>query len=818
MLKTSLDNNWKFKLNDSSDTSIIPLKLQKYVKKWNAASLPGTIHTDLLKNKIINDPFYSDNELGLGWICESDWVYETKFKLPEDYTNSVPIRLVFEGIDTVAEIFLNEIKLANVNNMFRRYSFDVTSFLKPRQNVLSVILLSSLRTARELEKKYGKLDVALNSERVYLRKAQYSSGWDWGPSFPTSGIWKSVYLEQIPPAELTKLTFNTIESDEQRAEVEIGVFLTGNIGSVSNIKFTLTNDDFRIIQEIIKPDKSEINLKIVLHKPKLWHPNGEGEQSLYNLSVEIFAPDGTIIDSVNRKVGIRTIELKLEEDGKSTFRFIVNGKPVFMKGVNWIPADSFLPRVTAEKYYALLKLVQQANMNMVRVWGGGIYESDNFYDLCDELGLLVWQDFLFACGSYPEHKEFIENVKIEVKENIARLQHHSCIALWCGNNENEWIWYQNKKTSYKNMPGYKIYHELLPTLLKSMDPQRAYWPSSPFGAGEDPNQQGSGNNHQWDVWSRWIDYDMVVNDQSLFVTEFGFQGPANISTLNKAIPQKNRKTHDRIFEHHNKQVEGTERIFRFMAAHLSVRNSLEDFIYLGQLNQALALKTCVEHWRSNYPKTNGTIIWQINDCWPVTSWSLVDSNLTPKIAYHMIKNSFSQCLVTFIKKDNTAEVRFLNQQSKSFRGELILKQYDLQTGKEFAAKIFKLDSEQNSSGTVYHISLMDPKTIFVSYLYNEAGEMIHKNIFYPDPWKHAPLPAVHISKNIIKKGNDFYFLLNSAKPALFIDFYHPKLTFSDRGFSLLPGEKVMIKISGKGVGKVKTDEIKVFVLNEYLND
>jgi beta-mannosidase len=255
-----------------------------------------------------------------------------------------------------------------------------------------------------------------------------------------------------------------------------------------------------------------------------------------------------------------------------------------------------------------------------------------------------------------------------------------------------------------------------------------------------------------------------------------------------------------------------------MAAHLPVRNSWEDFIYLGQLNQALALKTCVEYWRSNYPKTNGTIIWQINDCWPVTSWSLVDSNLKPKIAYHMIKNSFSQCLVTFIKKDNAAEVRFLNQQSKSFLGELILKKYQLQTGEELLAKIFKLESEQYFSGTVYHISFMDPKTIFVSYLYNESGEMIHKNIFYQHPWKHAPLPAVSINKKIIKKGNDFYFLLKSSKPALFIDFYHPELTFSDRGFSLMPGEKIMVKISGKGVGKVKTDEIKVFTLNNYLND
>jgi beta-mannosidase len=817
MLKFSLNGNWKFKLSDDADTEKIPAEVIKQIKKWDDACVPGTVHTDLLNNKLIDEPFYSDNELRLGWIAESDWVYEMNFNLPEDYTLSTQVRLVFDGIDTVAGIFLNGMKLANVDNMFRRYSFDVTDILKPQKNVLSVILHSPLRIGRELEKKYGKLPSALNSERVYLRKAQYSFGWDWGPSFPTMGIWKDVYLEQIAPAELTQLKFNTIEAGEQRAEVEIGVFLSGNIEAVSQINLTLENGDYRIVKEIYKPDKSEIIYKIVLQDPKLWYPNGEGEQALYNLSAEIISSDGTIIDSTNRNVGIRKIELKLEENGKPTFRFIVNGKPVFIKGVNWIPADSFIPRITPEKYSGLLKLAQKANINMVRVWGGGIYESDYFYELCDELGLLVWQDFMFACGFYPEHMEFIENVKAEVEENVARLQYHPSIAIWCGNNENEWNWHQNQKTSYKDMPGYKIYHKLIPSVIENLDPLRPYWQSSPFGETEDPNYQGSGNNHQWDIWSRWIDYDTVVNDRSLFVTEFGFQGPANISTLNKAIPPKNRKTYDRIFEHHNKQVEGTERIFRFMATHLPVRAGWEDFIYLGQLNQALALKSCVEHWRSSYPHTNGTIIWQINDCWPVTSWALVDSSLVPKIAYHIIKNTFSQSITVFVKNTEGAEVRFLNQQTKTFHGELILLQYHLQTGEELSARIFNLNTEQNSSKTVYQITLTNPNTIFVSYLYNEEGKTIHKNIFYSEPWKHAPLAPAQVNKRVRRKGNDYYLELSSRKPVLFLDLYHPKLTFSDRGFSLMPKEKILIKMNGKGVDKIKADEIRIFTLNDFLN-
>ncbi|MCL4548694.1 MAG: hypothetical protein M1495_09010 [Bacteroidetes bacterium] len=818
MLKIPLDGNWKFKLNKSSNTTGIPSPILKHIRKWNDATIPGTVHTDLLNNKLIDDPFYSDNELKLGWIAESNWHYETKFNLPGNYEVSIPINLVFEGIDTVAEISLNGVKIADVNNMFRKYLFSVTDILKPKNNVLSVLLYSPLKAAKSLEDKYGKLPVALNSERVYLRKAQYSFGWDWGPSFPTSGIWKKVFLEQILPVGLNQITFNTIDADERRAEVEIGILLNGKIENVAQINVTLQHGDFKLVKEILKPEKHEISAKIILDNPKLWYPNGEGEQPLYNLRVELISNYGSILDFNERKVGIRIIELKLEDNGKPSFHFVVNGKRVFIKGANWIPADSFLPRVTKEKYSALLKLAQQANMNMIRVWGGGVYESDYFYELCDEMGLLIWQDFLFACGSYPEHQEFIENVKVEVEENVKRLRHHACIAIWCGNNENEWLWYQERKTSYETMPGYKIYHEVIPFLLNTLDPRRPYWHSTPFGKGEDPNFQGSGNNHQWDIWSRWIDYNTVVNDHSLFVTEFGFQGPANISTLNKAIPQKNRKTNDRIFEHHNKQIEGTERIFRFIAAHLPVRSGWEDFIYLGQLNQALALKTCIEHWRSNHPQTSGTIIWQINDCWPVTSWSLVDSSLTSKISYHAVKNVFSSSLIIFEKQGNSVGVKFINQQSNPFRGKLILRSYHLQTGKEVSAKIFELNSSPNSSELVCEIPVEDRSIIFASHLYNVDDEVIHKNIFYPHPWKHAPLPQVSVRKKIVMKGNDYYLGVSTAKPALFMDFYHPRLIFSERGFSLMPQEKVLIKMSGKDVNKVKTDEIKIFTLNDYLND
>ena len=303
-------------------------------------------------------------------------------------------------------------------------------------------------------------------------------------------------------------------------------------------------------------------------------------------------------------------------------------------------------------------------MNIVRVWGGGFYENDIFYELCDELGLLVWQDFMFACALYPEQKAFLKNVKNEITQNVERLQHHPCIALWCGNNENEWIWTQGQKKSYKLMPGYKIYHELIPNVTKEIDPTRPYWPSSPFSFDKDPNSYTSGNRHEWGIWSMWKDYETVKDDQSLFVTEFGFQGPASKKTFEKYLSENNRNINNPVFEFHNKQIEGPERVIKFLSSHLPLKTEWDDFIYLAQLSQGFALKTCLEHWRQNWPVTNGSIIWQINDCWPVTSWAIIDSELNPKIAYHFVKNIFNQQIASIIKDNEDLKIQIVNNSSE----------------------------------------------------------------------------------------------------------------------------------------------------------
>jgi beta-mannosidase len=811
--KYYLNGEWKFKLgNIHSD--LTPKEIRN--KKWMNAEVPGAVHTDLLKNKLIDNPFYSNNETKLGWIAESDWIYKTVFDLPFEPGNPLPVKLVFDGLDTISKIFLNGICLGGSKNMFLKYEFDVSNYLKPRKNELEIFFESPVNYSIEEENKYGKLPVALESHRVYIRKAQYSFGWDWGPSFPTMGIWRNVYLEKENPALITDIRFNTQEILDDVALVEILFNTKKNSKETITAKVNLSFGDSCFTKQIELAD-GENRVQLDIEKPSLWMPNGYGNQSLYDLEIILEDKSNRIVNPLNKKVGIRKIELQLEEGGKNTFRFIVNGKKIYAKGVNWIPGDAFLPRVKKDKYCALLSYAREANMNLIRVWGGGIYEDDLFYDLCDEIGLLVWQDFMFACGAYPEHDEFIENIKEEFLYNIKRLQYHPSIAIWCGNNENEWIWYQRQKTNYKMMPGYKIYHEILPALLKELDPLRSYWPSSPFGFDEDPDSQTSGNRHQWDVWSRWIDYNEVVSDRSLFITEFGFQGPANKTTFEKFIPKKDRKFNGEIFEFHNKQIEGPERVNRFLTAHLPLSTKWDEYIYLAQLNQGLALKTCLEHWRFNQPETNGSIIWQINDTWPVTSWALIDSELKPKLAYHFVKNSFSPIALKFLTYNDRIELMALNQTDEDAKCVLQINLFSSHNGKIILNEKSPVKLAKESINCIRVLKKEYDRTdLLIATLFDEEGSQIHRNLLQFKEWKYLKLPKAKIKIKISKKEKEQTVTISSDKPAFYVDLISSLAVFSNRGMILLPGERCKVKIEPGTKNNLETTDINIFALNQFL--
>lgn len=809
----NLNKNWELKLGNNYSPST-PNEIKKIISI--KAEIPGTVHTDLISNNLIEEPFYSDNEKRLSWISESDWIYKTTFDLPFDDENSAQIKLVFEGIDTIAKIYLNNVQLGTTSNMFLRYEYYVTKFLKQKNNELKLYFESPVNYGIKQEKKYGKLPVALNSYRVYVRKAQYSFGWDWGPSFPTMGIWKNVYLKKVSEAEIENFLFNTIELKNGFAIVEVIFNVKKNTNEKILASIKINNANFST-NKLIEVTRGKNKVKFKIENPKLWMPNGYGEQNLYDLEIKLFNENKNILGSLNRKVGIRKIELQLNEKNKNTFRFIVNGKKIFAKGVNWIPADAFLTRVTEDKYRKLLNFAKDANMNFIRVWGGGIYENDIFYEICDELGLLVWQDFMFACGSYPEHLEFLQNIEKEIFYNVNRLQYHPSIAIWCGNNENEWIWYQEQKKSYKKMPGYKIFSKIIPSILKEVDPIRPYWQSSPFGFDEDPNSQNSGNRHQWDIWSRWIDYSEVKNDNSLFVTEFGFQGPANKSTLEKVIPAKERKINSKIFEFHNKQIEGTERLIKFLIAHLPLSTIWDEFIYLTQLNQGLALKTCLEHWRFNQPRTNGSIIWQINDTWPVVSWSLIDSELKPKLSYYFVKRIFADVVAKIDVNEKEIFILGLNQKENNFRGTLKLIIVESYSSEILYEKNKSITIKGNSISNLIAVkNNFSTSSIIIVTLYDENGIQIFRDVYAFQEWKYNILPKSEIKLKLIQKNGEKFFELSADKLSIFVDLISSNVIFSDRGFILLPDEKILIKAVTQENIDLNKNDIEIYCLNQFL--
>ncbi|MHB1688624.1 MAG: glycoside hydrolase family 2 protein [Ignavibacteriaceae bacterium] len=822
--KYLLHDGWKFSIKKSEEE--IPGELRKKIKedKWLKAVVPGTVQTDLLQQKLIPDPFYSDNEIKLQWIGKQNWVYKTSFNLPENFNGSQNIFLVFEGVDTSAVIILNDTLLGTVENMFRSYKFEISKLLTKENNELEILFTSPEIYAKQLESKYGKLPVALRSERVHIRKAQYSFGWDWGPAFITQGIWKPVYLLQTDEYYFENFSFDTISLDEDKAKVKIKIKLNKTAsspeGTISrnlslNIKLWDGNRSFEFTEKLSGSDSFQKDFKLENIVP--WFPNGYGDPHLYNIQIQLIDEEN-VLDEINKKIGIRTVKLILKDEEKNSFKFQINNQPIFAKGANWIPGDSFLPRVTGDIYKKLLSLAKEANMNIVRVWGGGIYENDIFYELCDELGLMVWQDFMFACASYPEHPEFLENVSHEVKQNVSRLQYHPSIIIWCGNNENEWIWYRERNKSYKEMSGYKIYHELIPSILTEIDPNRPYWASTPFSFEEDPNSEISGNRHQWDLWSGWIDYKHVKHDQSLFVTEFGFQAPANNETMLSILPKEERFPNGKIFEFHNKQVEGPERLVKFLSGHLPVKNNLKDFIYLTQLNQGFALKTCVEHWQSRFPDTNGSIIWQLNDVWPVSSWSLIDSHLLPKMAYYFVKQAFNPQIILFERKEKSIYINVQNNSLSRFTGSMKIQYVILPKGKVqngASKKVFVDPLEKRSLLSIQFPKIKAGENVAtVVSLFSNDGSLAQRNYFVEQEWKHLRLPKAKIKYNII---DDESVVIKTNKPAFFVYLDSPGLTFNRNGFILLPEEEIKLKFIRASIKSKKVKSVHISCLNEHLS-
>ncbi|GAA0691064.1 glycoside hydrolase family 2 protein [Kitasatospora atroaurantiaca] len=616
------------------------------------ATVPGCVHTDLLAAGLIDDPYLDDNESRLSWIGRTAWEYRTAFTWSGDAHERTD--LVCEGLDTVATLTLNGVRIGSTANQHRSYRFPVRHLLRAGENTLHIRFASAYAYAEAQRAALGDRPGAYTEPYQFIRKMACNFGWDWGPTLVTAGIWRPIGLESWSGARLAEVrpVLTVDENHDGRVEVEVRIDRTDE-------RPRTVTAEIAGVRAVARPAPGERTARLVLRvpAPALWWPRGLGAQARYELNVGLGG------ETWSRTVGFRSVTLDRE-----TFTLAVNGTPVQVRGANWIPDDCFPARVTRSRLAERLQQAAAANVNLLRVWGGGLYESEDFYDLADSAGLMVWQDFPFACAAYPEEEPFRSEVEAEARENIARLARHPALVLWCGNNENieahaDWGW-QAELAGRSWGAGY--YYDLLPRLVAELDPTRPYWPGSPYSGSPalPPNDPAHGTIHIWDVWNR-EDYTRYAAYTPRFVAEFGFQGPPAHATLRRAV--SGELTLDApLVMHHQKAEGGAGKLLRGLRGHLPQPEGYEDWHYLTQLNQARAVAFGIEHFRALAPYCRGTVVWQLNDCWPVTSWAAIDGDGRRKPLWYALRRVYADRLLTV--RDGVVAV--VNDSDRPWSGEL----------------------------------------------------------------------------------------------------------------------------------------------------
>src|SRR6266481_2431683 len=625
--------------------------------KWYPATVPGCVHTDLLNNKLIEDPFYRDNEKRLQWIGKTDWEYQTSFNITPEMFARKNLELVFQGLDTYADISLNSEPLLSTDNMFRTWRVNARRLAKVGPNTLTIRFRSPINEVLPIMAKMAYELPASNDQgektSPHTRKAPYQYGWDWGPRFVTSGIWRTVSLEAWDDARISDLHIlpKDIRANAAKVTAEVEVVARANTNAtivIDNVRDKRVAAERRVS---LAPGVNRIALDIAISHPSLWWPNGLGAHPLYAFKARLLI-NGKPIDEATKRTGLRALELRQQRDdsGKS-FAFVINGMPVFAKGGNWIPADSFPTRITRDKYRELLGSVRDTNMNMLRVWGGGIYESDDFYDLCDEMGILVWQDFMFGCSMYPGDQKFLDNVRQEAIDNVKRLRNHPSIVIWVGNNEIESAWKHwgwKNKLPVKLWDDYlKIFYGVLPEVCKSLDPSRPYWPSSPSSNLEDdPESQKMGDLHYWQVWHASAPFTEYEKQFPRFMSEYGFQSFPQFETVSTYTAPADRDIKSPVMMAHQRHPRGNQLIREYMLREYPEPKDFESFLYVSQVLQAEGIKIGAEHLRRIMPHNMGSLYWQIDDCWPVASWSSIDYTGRWKVLQYYARRFYGDILLS----------------------------------------------------------------------------------------------------------------------------------------------------------------------------
>jgi beta-mannosidase len=643
---------------------------------WIPVDVPGDVHTALIESGRLPDPYYDRNELKCSWVEDREWWYRLTFSGPRDPLQpGERLQLVFDGLDTFATIWLNGHELGNHKNMFRPAVFDVTAQLGVgRRNTLSLCFDRPLDHCGDL------LNAPTSSwmpPRAAMRKAQFGFGWDWGPRLPTVGIWREVELRRRKLAAIAGVRFATLEIDGESGRALVCVTVEaehfagdGPFQATATLRAPGDNSWAAVVAEravtlVNSADGLHAAVYFSIDDAQLWWTHDLGEPSLYLLQVDL-KHGSTVLDSVTEEVGIRTIALDQspdqQEPGTRFFTFILNGVPVFARGTDWIPADSFVGAITPERYAKILAMARDGNNTMLRVWGGGIYEHEAFYDACDRLGILVWQDFMFACAAYPEDDAMVVEVEAEARYQVERLRNHPSLAIWCGNNENQWIYDKiNWQDPASHVPGHLYYSRTLPEAVAAYDGHTPYWPGSPYG-GSDHNSMEDGDRHNWDVWHgdrprrfgqqpqgdhspEGVSFVHYAEDTGRFISEFGMHAAPVFETLRRNVPADQLFHHSDSMDHHNKD-NPKDKGDNLMATTTGLPRDLQEYVDFSMIAQAEGLKLGVEHFRRRFPHCSGALVWQLNDCWPVLSWSVLDYYGFGKAGYYYLQRAYAPVIAT----------------------------------------------------------------------------------------------------------------------------------------------------------------------------
>jgi beta-mannosidase len=630
MFILSLDGAWKMRFADENDIF--------------KASVPGSVYSDLIAAGAMDDPYWRDNENAALKLMEHDFVYTKTFIADESLLECDRVLLRCEGLDTLCAISLNGKPAGNADNMHRTWEFDVRLLLNPGQNSIEIRFFSPtkyIRNAYSVSRADGTSDAMKGFP--LLRKSHCMFGWDWGPRLPDAGIWRSISLVGISAARIDGVYVSQSH--------EIGCVML----HVSTAVDAVTNAETDISVEVTAPCGKTWSAKgaecdIRIDDPLLWWPRGLGDQPLYTVKVSLSA-GGRMLDVWERRIGLRTITMSIKKDewGES-FAHCVNGVEFFAMGADYIPEDCILSRVNKQRTRRLLEDAAAANFNVIRVWGGGYYPDDHFYDICDELGLVVWQDFMFACAVYNLTDEFEENIRAEITDNVRRLRHHASLGLWCGNNEmemfvamGEWVSSDRQKADY-----IKMYEYIFPQILKKEDPNTFYWPASPSSGGsfDKPNDPNRGDVHYWEVWHGGLPFTDYRNHKFRYVSEFGFQSFPSVKTIEAFTEPGDRNMFSYVMEKHQRNASANGKILSYLSQMYLYPRDFEILIYASQLLQAQAMQYGVEHWRRNRGRCMGAVIWQLNDCWPVISWSSIDYFGRWKALHYYMKRFFAPVLIS----------------------------------------------------------------------------------------------------------------------------------------------------------------------------